>query len=98
MPRVIRTRRARIDLLDILTYVRERNRTAADRLAKEIKEKCAMLARFPAMGREREELAPDLRSHPVGKYVIFYRSIKNGIEIIRVLHGARDIPPLFEDY
>jgi toxin ParE1/3/4 len=32
-----------------------------------------------------------LRSFPVGNYVIFYREVSEGIEIIRVLHGARDI-------
>ena len=29
-------------------------------------------------------------------YVIFYRPLENGIEVTRVLHGARDFPPLFE--
>ena len=26
---------------------------------------------------------------------IFYRPVKNGIEVVRILHGARDLPPLF---
>ncbi|MGB8353529.1 MAG: type II toxin-antitoxin system RelE/ParE family toxin [Chthoniobacteraceae bacterium] len=29
----------------------------------------------------------------VSKYLIFYRPIDDGIELIRVLHGARDITP-----
>jgi toxin ParE1/3/4 len=48
------------------------------------------------MGRVRDELVPSLRSFPVGKYVIFYRPIENGIEIARILHGARDLPSIFE--
>jgi toxin ParE1/3/4 len=52
---------------------------------------------MPAMGRNRQELAPSLRSFPVGKYVIYYRSIEEGIQIIRVLHGARDIDEVFEE-
>jgi len=48
------------------------------------------------MGRVRDELAPSLRSFPVGRYVIFYRLIKNGIEITRILHGARDLKSAFE--
>jgi toxin ParE1/3/4 len=32
----------------------------------------------------------------VGNYVIFYRPMEIGVEIARVLHGARDFPPLFE--
>jgi toxin ParE1/3/4 len=52
-------------------------------------------AAMPRLGRKREELSPRLRSFPVGRYVIFYRPMENGIEIVRVLHGARDLPPLF---
>jgi plasmid stabilization system protein ParE len=44
----------------------------------------------------REELAPNLRSSHVGKYIIFYRPEDEGIEVIRVIHGHRDIPKLFE--
>jgi toxin ParE1/3/4 len=41
------------------------------------------------LGRSREELVPGLRSLPFGRYVM-------GIVIVRVLHGARDLGPLFE--
>jgi toxin ParE1/3/4 len=51
---------------------------------------------MPLIGRQREELSPRLRSFPVSRYIIFYRPMENGIEIVRVLHGARDFPPLFE--
>ena len=51
---------------------------------------------MPYVGRHREELSPRLRSLPVGNYVIFYRPMEDGIEVARVLHGARDLPPLFE--
>jgi len=47
------------------------------------------------MDRCRDELAPGLRSLPVGNYVVFYRGREGGIEVIRVLHGARDIDALF---
>lgn len=39
----------------------------------------------------------NLRSHPHGNYVIFYRPIGDGIEIVRVLHGARDIDAAFTE-
>jgi toxin ParE1/3/4 len=45
--------------------------------------------------RQREELSPRLRSFPVGSYIIFYRPTQDGVEIARILHGARDFPPLF---
>jgi toxin ParE1/3/4 len=47
------------------------------------------------MGREREELAPGLRSFPFRRYLIFYRLFAGGIEIVRVLHAAQDVPALF---
>ena len=40
---------------------------------------------------------PGLRSWSVGNYVIFYRQVSTGIDIVRVLHGARDIEALFHD-
>jgi toxin ParE1/3/4 len=46
------------------------------------------------MGRARPELAPDLRSFPFGRYVIFYMPLSDGIDVVRVLHSARDIDGL----
>lgn len=60
-----------------------------------ISEKAALIATQPEMERERPELAAGLRSFPVGAFVIFYRPSKDGIEVIRVPRGSRDIPTLF---
>jgi toxin ParE1/3/4 len=49
------------------------------------------LATQPGMGRRRDELAPGLQSFPLGRYVIFYRALPAATEIVRVLHGARDV-------
>ena len=91
MPRVLRKPLARADLLDIWNYVADDSPAKADRLLDSIDKRCQTLSRFPKMGRVRNELGPSLRSFPVGNYVIFYREVSKGIEIIRVLHGARDI-------
>ena len=45
----------------------------------------------PMMGRGREELAPGVRSFAFGKYVVFFSPLPDGIDVVRVLHGARDI-------
>ena len=71
-------------------------RSAAARLLLSIQEKCVLVSRQPQMGRSRFELSPELRGFPVGNYLIFYRPASDGIEIIRVVHGARDIPELFD--
>jgi toxin ParE1/3/4 len=47
------------------------------------------------MGRNRDELHFGLQSFPVGMYLIFYVPINGGINIVRVLHGMRDIDTFF---
>lgn len=83
------------DLLQLWVYVARDDLDAADRLLDRIDEVCARLADRPELGRSREELAPGLRSFPVARYVLFYRSLGEGIELARVLHGARDLDLLF---
>jgi hypothetical protein len=41
------------------------------------------------MGPARPDIAKELRYHPVGNYLLLYRVIPNGIELVRVVHGAR---------
>jgi toxin ParE1/3/4 len=68
---------------------------AADDLLRTFDEKLKLLSDFPNAGPARPELRQRIRSFPVGNYVIFYRPIRGGIELIRVLHGARDIRQIF---
>jgi toxin ParE1/3/4 len=91
MPQVIRTDQAEADLVDILAYVARRSQQAADQLAAAIEQQCQQLARFPGIGRDRGDLAPGLRSFVVQRYLIFFRPIDGGIEVVRVIHGARKI-------
>jgi len=60
-----------------------------------IQEKCLLIAEFPGLGESRDELAQDLRSFPVGSYLIFYLPLEEGADIVRVLHSSRDIKTLF---
>jgi toxin ParE1/3/4 len=93
---VLRTRQANFDLVEIGFRIAEENPAAADRWLDLIETKCRLLAQAPELGRRREDLAPDLRGFPVGNFVIFYRPIADGIQVIRVLHGARDLPAIFD--
>lgn len=70
---------------------------AAERFLKKINDKCKNLANFPSMGRKRDELLPSLRSFPVDDYLIFYRQIPEGIEVVRVVSGYRDLETLFSE-
>jgi toxin ParE1/3/4 len=95
MSRVQFTVQAGRDLEEIEEFVSADNPDAAARLILSIQEICALLSQQPQIGRSRFDLWPELRGFPVGNYLIFYRPATDGIEVIRVLHGARDIPELF---
>lgn len=87
---------AKADLDEIWLYIAHDNPDAADKYIHAIVSRFPMLASMPLMGRERAELSPRLRSFVVGRHVIFYRPFEEGVEIARVLDGARDLPPLFD--
>jgi toxin ParE1/3/4 len=82
---------AREDLLDIWHYIADDNETAATAFLRRIDRAIQMLADNPQAGRDRSELAPDLRSFPVGNYVIFYSPASHGIDVVRVLNVRQDI-------
>jgi len=87
--------RAREDLKEIYRYIAKDNPTAAGQLRDAFYEKFRMLVRQPLIGEACQDLLPDLRFFTVGNYVIFYVLADNGVKIIRVLHGARDVDALF---
>lgn len=94
MPPVVRSRLARRDLLEIWEYIAAGRPSVADRVLHVIAAKIALLETTPLLGTSRDELAPGLRSLPVGNYVVFYRQGAGVVEIVRVLHGARDVTRL----
>ena len=85
------------DIKGIWQYLSERGEAAAAHLIKEITVKCGLLARNPAIGRERNDLIFNLRQFPFKKYNIYYFPIENGVEIYRVLHSSRDNVQVFDD-
>ncbi len=93
MPRILRTRVSRLDYDEIWNYIALRDIDAADRLIDHFDAALNVLASSPEAGRRVQEFAPHLRSFPVSNYLIFYRPIDDGIQLIRVVHGARDITP-----
>jgi len=94
LPRLIRTELAEDDLIDIWVNIARDNEKAADSLLDRIDEVCQHLATFPELGPARPDLAPELRYMVVGRYLILYRIIPEGVEIVRVVHGARHSPDL----
>lgn len=83
---------AEADLADIWEYIAQNSPVNADRLIDRIFQTCQeSLASSPHLGRPREELSPGLRSLVLGDYIICYRPIDSGVEVVPVLHGRRDI-------
>ncbi|MSR58851.1 MAG: type II toxin-antitoxin system RelE/ParE family toxin [Planctomycetaceae bacterium] len=87
---------ARRDLIEIFEYISRDKPGAASRLVDRLESKCVSLATNPDVGFRRDELAVGLRVWPVESWLIFYRLVDSDIEIVRVVHGARDLPHLFE--
>jgi toxin ParE1/3/4 len=83
------------DLDEIWLYIARDNVDAATRLIEEITASVSLIASCPEMGRKRDELRPELRSHPVGNYVVYYRIGRDFIGILRIVHGSRDPKRVF---
>ncbi len=98
MSRIIRRPSANRDLLEIFRYLaRQAGLRVADRFFAQAEATFSRLASMPGIGTRYEpdeSLYAELRYFPVSrfrKYMIFYRPVPGGIEVLRVMHGARDI-------
>lgn len=85
-----RTRRADPEIDEIWAYIATENVAAAERVVDRIEAAERQLREFPEIGQARPDLGPGLRHRVVGQYLILYRVAPDAIEILRVLHGARD--------
>ncbi|MGC1304383.1 MAG: type II toxin-antitoxin system RelE/ParE family toxin [Caulobacteraceae bacterium] len=97
MDRVTVTPRAEADLDEIWLHVAMDAPKAADRLIDQIVERCASLAAHPHLGPARPEIAPEARMLTIGDHLVLYRVRETGVDIVRVVHGARQLDGLFED-
>ena len=84
--RVYFTRAAREDLIAIWTHI-----AAADRVLDRLEEAASHLADNPQMGPARDDIRPGLRYLVSGSYLLLYRIADGGIEIVRAVHGRRDL-------
>jgi toxin ParE1/3/4 len=100
MTRILYRPLARDDINNIAQYLQERNSSAAQRFVDATESAIAKLADHPGLGtlrRTRAQQLAGLRSWPIRRfrnYIIFYMPSADGIEVLRILHGARRIAPL----
>lgn len=97
--RLSTTEAADADILDIASYLEVESPQAATRFETEIWDAFRLIAEQPAIGRGHDGLASPLRSIRVSprfwRYLVFYRQLDDrSVEVVRVLHGARDIASL----
>ena len=95
MARVTRRPEAEADILETWDFIADDSVSEADRWIDRLDEKLALWATQPMIGRSRDELAPNLRSMPFARYVVFFMPLADGIDVVRVLQGSRDVDQEF---
>jgi toxin ParE1/3/4 len=83
------------DLEAIGDYIADDNPSRALSFIAELRIQCATISKAPQAYRARSELGEGIRSCAHGNYVIFFTATKVRLTIVRVLHGAMDIPAQF---
>ena len=96
MKRYVLTATAKKDINEIWDYSAADNIEAADGVLDALESAMNKLAKAPGLGHWREELADKRhRFHLVYSYLIIYRHEAKPIQIVRVLHAARDVRSIF---
>ena len=96
-----KTRQATADLIEIAAFIAEDNPEAAERFLAAVEATFDFIAAMPSVGRTYRVQSPAAQSMRVWRvegferYLILYRSVEHHIDIVRVLHGSRDIAGLF---
>jgi len=94
--RLLITPLAAHDLEEIGDYIAQDNPLRAASFIAELRAQCEKICLNPAGYRRRSELSDGLRSCPHGNYVIFFESTADQVTVVRILHGARDLPQAFD--
>lgn len=86
------------DLNEICDFIAQEDVRAASQLFDAMRQKCKLVASFPNMGKDYSWIALNLKGIIFNDYVLFYFPQENGIEIVRVVNGRRDLKALFEEF
>lgn len=87
---IVRSPAAENDLIDIWCSAALENPSSADRFLETIANRILQLTIFPDSGPRRPDIAPDARTLVIGNYLVLYRHVPMKVEILRIVHGARD--------
>ena len=101
--KVVRHSTALSDIEELTSYIAQDNPDAAINLLEAIERTLSLLGQMPQIGSPGEfwsSRLKDVRRLPVTgfeRYLIFYKTNSNSIEILRVFHGRREIENLLQD-
>ncbi len=95
MSEILRCHAVDEDLLRIWLHIARDDPAAADRQLERIENRCRVLASQPEMGELRPDLGTNVRCFSVDNYVVIYRPRDDGILLLLVTHGSRDVPTVF---
>ena len=85
------------DLESIGDYIADDNPVRALNFVAELRIQCATIAKAPQAYRPRPDLGSGVRSCAHGNYVVLFTATKSQLTIVRILHGAMDIPARFSE-
>jgi toxin ParE1/3/4 len=97
MVEVVFRQRAWRDLERIEKRIRDEDPGAAERFRANVLRRIGLLERFPEAAQPRPKFGRDIRTIPIGRYIIILRVIVPKVTVLRILHGARDLPGLLRD-
>jgi toxin ParE1/3/4 len=102
MARLFVRERAWAAVEELSTFIARDNPAAAAEVVRQLRLSFEQLARTPQLGRAVRNIETTERlrmwlSPAFRNYLIFYRKLQDGVEIVRVLHGARNIQRILED-
>ena len=84
---------AKQDLREIRDDIARDSIAASRRVLTNLRDAFDQLGRMPSQGHKREDLTnKPVVFWPMGSYLIVYNAQSRPIQIVRVLHGARDAP------
>jgi toxin ParE1/3/4 len=102
-PRILKKPQVERDLIEHFSFIARDKIAPAERFLRVVEESFERLATNPFLGHKWESPLPQLAGIRVcampasfRSYLIFYRPIKNGVEVLTVLHGARDLQGIIE--
>jgi toxin ParE1/3/4 len=98
MPTLTWAPRARQDIIGLWRYYAARNPDAADRLIDEVERVARLLSENPMIGVGRSELGPGVRTFVAARiFVVAYRVLEDGVDVLAVVHHARDVRRVLQD-